>query len=206
MRAGLFAVVLALIAGPALATPEYTLPTLFDVTGVAAGDTLNIRERPDASAAVIGTLAPDATGVEVVAERSGWAQVNTGGRRGWVSSRFLRYRTDVWADGELPQTLRCTGTEPFWGIEARGGEVVFSSADKGERVMALRSVMDDGVPRSPLRGMIAGDDEGRMTAVIQPQTCSDGMSDRAYGLTATVIFDGARQQSQMLTGCCRIGD
>ena len=206
MRAGLFAAVLALIAGPALATPEYTLPTLFDVTGVAAGDTLNIRERPDPSAPVIGTLPPEATGVEVVAERSGWAQVNTAGRRGWVNSRFLRYRTDVWADGELPQTLRCTGTEPFWGIEARGDEVVFSSPDKGERAMALRSVMDNDVPGSPLRGMIAGDDAGRMTAVIQPQTCSDGMSDRAYGLTATVIFDGARQQSQMLTGCCRIGD
>ena len=29
---------------------------------------------------------------------------------------------------------------------------------------------------------------------------------RAYGLTATVIFDGARQDPTMLTGCCRIGN
>ena len=205
MRAGLFAAMLALSACPAWAIQEYTLPTLFDVTGVAEGDRLNIRERPDASAPVIGTLAPDATGVEVVAERSGWAQVNTAERRGWVNAKFLRYRTDVWADGQLPPTLRCLGTEPFWGIEPRGDEVVFSSPDGGERAMMLRSVMDTGVPRSPLRGLIAGEDAGRMTAVIQPQLCTDGMSDRAYGLTATVIFDGARQDSTMLTGCCRIG-
>ena len=44
-------------AAPAWATPEYVLPTLFDVTGVAADDRLNIRERPDPSAPIIGTLA-----------------------------------------------------------------------------------------------------------------------------------------------------
>ena len=62
------------------------------LVAVAAGDRLNIRERPDASAPVIGTLAPDATGVEVVAERSGWAQVNTAERRGWVNAKFLRLK------------------------------------------------------------------------------------------------------------------
>ena len=72
----LLALCLCFAAGPALATPEYVLPTLFDVSGVSAGDRLNIRDRPSASGAVIGTLAPDATGVEVVAERNGWAMVN----------------------------------------------------------------------------------------------------------------------------------
>ena len=31
-----------LAAGPAAASPEYILPTLFDVEGVASGDVLNI--------------------------------------------------------------------------------------------------------------------------------------------------------------------
>ena len=52
--------------------------------------------------------------------------------------------------------------------------------------------------------LIAGDDAGRMTAVIQPAQCSDGMSDRVYGLSAVLVFDGAGQRSQMLSGCCRI--
>ena len=52
-----------LAAGPAAATPEYILPTLFDVQDVAKGDVLNIREAPDARAPIIGELAPDATGI-----------------------------------------------------------------------------------------------------------------------------------------------
>ena len=107
-------------AGPALATPEYVLPTLFDVSGVSAGDRLNIRDRPSASGAVIGTLAPDATGVEVVAERNGWAMVNTAERAGWVNARYLAYRTDVWTAGALPATLNCLGTEPFWALRQVG--------------------------------------------------------------------------------------
>lgn len=192
-------------ATPAWATPEYVLPTLFDVTKVAADDRLNIRERPDASAPIIGTLAPDAKGVEVVAEQSGWAQVNTAERSGWVNAGFLIYRTDVWEPGALPATLRCTGTEPFWGLSQMAGRMVFSSPDGPDRTMELRKVMDDGHFRNPLRGLIAGDAEGRMTAVIRPEQCSDGMSDRAYGLSATLIFDGSGRESRMFTGCCRIG-
>ena len=54
MRAAVKGLVLGLflaVASPAIATPEYILPTLFDVTGVAANDVLNIRAAPSASAA-----------------------------------------------------------------------------------------------------------------------------------------------------------
>ncbi|MBV0891153.1 SH3 domain-containing protein [Paracoccus sp. Z118] len=193
-------------ATPALATQEYILPTLFDVTGVAASDVLNIRERPDASSPVIGELAPDARGVEVVAERSGWAQVNAGERSGWVSARYLMYRTDVWEPGALPPNLRCIGTEPFWGLTQEAGGMVFSTPDGGERAMELRTVMDDGHFRSPVRGLIAGDSQGRLTAVIRPEQCSDGMSDRRYGLSGTLILDGSGQSSRMFSGCCLIGN
>ena len=39
---------------------------MFDVTGVAANDVLNIRAAPDASAEIIGTLSPNARDIEVV--------------------------------------------------------------------------------------------------------------------------------------------
>lgn len=42
-----------------------------------------------------------------------------------------------------------------------------------------------------------------MTAVMVPMACSDGMSDRSYGLDVTVILEG-RGEPQMLTGCCSI--
>ncbi|MDT8854679.1 hypothetical protein RNZ50_06460 [Paracoccaceae bacterium Fryx2] len=53
-------------ASPASATPEYILPTLFDVTGVAARDVPDIRLAPDASAAIIGTIPPQTRDIEVV--------------------------------------------------------------------------------------------------------------------------------------------
>lgn len=194
---------LSLLGGPAAATPEYVLPTLFDVTGVAAGDKLNIRETPSAQARIIGTLPADAKGVEVVAERAGWAQVNTAERAGWVKSRYLAYRTDVWLPGGLPAGLNCLGTEPFWSVRQVGPQVVYETPD-GARAMERRVVLDDGLPRSPARAVIAGDGQGRMTAVIQPAQCSDGMSDRVYGLSAVLVFDGAGQPSRMQTGCCRL--
>ena len=196
------AVALALLAGPALAAAEYQLPTLFDVTGVAANDRLNIRERPDAGARIIGTLPPDARGIEVLAERNGWAQVNTAERAGWVSARYLTYRTDVWQAGQLPATLNCLGTEPFWSLRQVGTTMVYETPE-GARQMERRAVLDPGF-RSPVRGVIAGDAQGRLTLAMQPMQCSDGMSDRIYGLSALLIFDEAGQRSRMQTGCCRI--
>ena len=195
-----------LAAGPAAASPEYILPTLFDVQDVAANDVLNIREAPDAKSAIIGTLAPDATGIEVVGtDRSGqWGQVNAGERAGWVAMRFLTNRTDVWQPGALPAGFTCGGTEPFWSVQTVENGLVLTQPGMDERKLTLRKVMDRGVEGEPTRGMIAGDDKGRLTAVMQPQQCSDGMSDRAYALAVTVIMDGQDSPSRMLTGCCSI--
>lgn len=188
-----------LLSGPALATQEYILPTLFDVSGVGAGDRLNIRAEPDARARIVGTLAPDATGIEVVEEARGWGRVNVGEATGWVSMRYLSYRTDVWQPGAVPDGFRCLGTEPFWTVEVdrAGGQVRFSQPD-GAESRALAAILDSGVFRDPSRAVLAED----LTLVATPALCSDGMSDRLFGLRATLILrDG---QPRMLSGCCLI--
>lgn len=190
--------ILALLAGPAHATQEYILPTLFDVTGVAAGDVLNIRQQPSAASPVIGSLSPDATRIEVVEERNGWARVNTGEGSGWASMRYLAYRSDVWDHGALPEGFRCFGTEPFWGIAADGGDLVLSAVDMEDRRHRIGAVMDTGVFRDPARAVLA---DGA-TLVATPQICSDGMSDRLFGLRATLVLPGPRPR--MLNGCCSI--
>jgi uncharacterized membrane protein len=65
--------------------------------------------------------------------------------------------------------------------------------------MALRRILSTGWFRDPRRAVVA---DG-LTAVIAPAACSDGMSDRAYGLEATVILGGGAQ-ARMLTGCCAL--
>lgn len=188
---------LPLAVRPAHATQEYYLPTLFDVADVALDDVLNIRLQPDANSPVIGTLPPDMKGVEVVEETRGWGRVNSGEGSGWVSMRYLTYRVDVWEPGELPEHFRCLGTEPFWGFSVDGGEVVHTEPDQTSPE-PLKAILDSGIFRHPLRTVISD----TMTLVAVPQLCSDGMSDRMYGMQATLIHHG--DQPSMQTGCCLI--
>ncbi len=192
-------------AWPASATPEYTLPTLFNVTGVAANDMLVIRAAPNASAAIIGTLSPHARDIEVVGydETGRWARINTGERSGWAALRYLAYQVDVWTPGTLPPTLHCIGTEPFWSFRPSGDTVIFATPKTPESAMRIGQVLTTGMFRDPRRSVSAHGASQRMTAVIVPMACSDGMSDRAYGLDVTVILEG-RGGPQMLTGCCSI--
>lgn len=193
-------------AVPAFATPEAILPSRADVVGVAANDQLNIRSQPNAKSDVVGTLAPDAKGFEITGfDPSGsWARVSMGEASGWVSGRFVQLKNDTWALGQVPSTLSCYGTEPFWNLKRSASGMTFSTPDQEPRQLELRVVMDRGLPEDPMRSLIAGDGKGRVTAVIQPQQCSDGMSDREFGLAATVIMDGQGQKSRMLTGCCSV--
>jgi len=192
-------------ASPAAATQEYILPTLFDVTGVAANDVLNIRAAPSARAEIIGTLSPNARDIEVVGydETGQWARINTGERSGWAALRYLAYQIDVWTPGTLPPTLHCLGNEPFWSFRPRGDDVVFSTPDAPESAMRIEQVLATGMFRDPRRSVSAQGENHRMTAVMVPMACSDGMSDRSYGLDVTVILEG-RGEPQMLTGCCSI--
>jgi uncharacterized membrane protein len=193
--------------GPAAATPEYVLPTLFDVADVASDDVLNIRAAPDPTAPVIGTLAHDARNIEVVGmDASGrWAQVNTGEQSGWAAFRYLAYQVDVWRPETLPASLRCYGTEPFWSVAPNAGatQLVLSRPDAPNALLMIQSVLDSGLFRDPRRAIVAKGDGQELSAVILPAACSDGMSDRAFGLDATVILQGGGS-TQMLTGCCSV--
>ncbi|MCG6111084.1 MAG: SH3 domain-containing protein [Paracoccus sp.] len=192
------ALVLMLSATPALATQEYILPTLFDVARVAADDVLNIRADPNAGAPIIGTLAPDATRIEVVQERQGWARVNTGEGSGWVSARYLDYRVDVWEEDRLPEGFQCFGTEPFWGVAPQEGALVLTGPDMEDDIRPIQAVLSTGVFRDPTRAVVA---EG-VTLIATPQECNDGMSDRLFGLRAQVVIHG--DSPRMLSGCCSV--
>lgn len=189
------------LAGPAAA--QSVLPTLYDVSGVAADDHLNIRAMPDASSSILSQLPHDTKGVEVIDTRAGWARVNTFERSGWVNMRYLKERPDVWKPGEIPATLNCLGTEPFWTLRQVGTSIVYETPQLS-RPLQRRAVVDNPNRPMPARSIVAGDDKGRLTVVLHPGQCTDGMSDRFFGLSATLLFEGAGQASRMENGCCRI--
>lgn len=189
---------LGLLALPAQATQEYILPTLFDVTGVAADDVLNIRETPSAKAPIIGSFAPDRTRIEVVEEQDGWARVNSEERSGWVAMRYLTYRTDVWGDDNLPDGFSCYGTEPFWSLSVAEGQVIYSDPETPESRHPIRKTLASVGFRDPTRAILT---DGLIVSVV-PQQCWDGMSDSQFGLRASVIMQD--KSTYLLQGCCSI--
>ncbi|SDG71723.1 COG3650 family protein [Alloyangia pacifica] len=179
------------------------LPAFHAVSGVAADDVLNIRAAPEAGADLLGTLAPDASGVEVSALNAAgtWGRIVTGEGVGWVSMAFLVPE----AKGSLPQVegLRCFGTEPFWSYEVRQGELAtWNTPDSPEETLQAGPFETAGGRLWPYSA-VAGADHLQAVLVASPEAqCSDGMSDRLYGLSATLVLTG--RISGTLSGCCEL--
>ena len=185
---------------------DIALPELFAVVGVASHDVLNIRSEPNNTATIIGRLASDAADIEVVAfdAKGGWAQINTAETSGWVARRFIQRSASSWKPKQLPAHLSCYGTEPFWALRQYRDGLILSEPDREERSLALRAVMDRGFEQDRRRGLLAEDNSERLTVVIQPARCSDGMSDRLFALNATLIVGGHEATPRLLSGCCSI--
>lgn len=199
MRRLLTAIVL-LGAPLAAAAQEQALPALFQVTGVETR--LNVRAAPSAEGTVIGYLPPDARDIEVVTlDPAGqWAGINLGESAGWVSRAFLSPADPGagWAENALPAALRCFGTEPFWSLRRDGDRLVRGGVDMSDRALRIESVT--GAAGTPSRIVVARDERGSLTLGIAPEQCSDGMSDRHFGLGARV----SEGDAPALTGCCTV--
>lgn len=193
--------ILTLLLLLALPLRAEDFPATFAVTGVAANDVLNIRARPDAGAAIIGAIGPDATGVEVLGTSGNWAIVNTEEGSGYASLRFLaREPSPAWHALETP--LTCLGTEPFWSLEidpGAGTTRYLTPEDQSplpEPITALWPA--EPWAQSAAVGLADG------LAVMTGAECSDGMSDRAYGI-AVDIFRAGPDGASRVSGCCSLG-
>ena len=194
MRAALIWLALAL---PAMADG---LPALHGVTGVAANDVLNIRAAPDAGAAIVSVLPPGAADIEVVSLSSDgkWALVNTHEASGYAALRFLkRQPAPDWFSLAAP--LRCSGTEPFWSLTMTPRRHAIYATPESETMLPLINRWS-GASHAPVVGLATGD--GGFISLTAAQ-CSDGMSDRAYGIAATLFLTG-EDGPVTQTGCCTL--
>jgi uncharacterized membrane protein len=91
------------------------------------------------------------------------------------------------------QPIRALGTEPFWGVEIKPDELVYSGVDRPETKMANPGPRMEGGAV-----VIAAKDAGGEAFVVtlRDAECSDGMSDRVYPLEAEVKYKG-----ETLKGC-----
>ncbi|WP_188235928.1 META domain-containing protein [Sphingopyxis sp. LK2115] len=91
--------------------------------------------------------------------------------------------------GEAPAAYMALGTEPGWTLEITPARLNYAG-DYGETMIA--------VPNPGAQAATGGKRyaAGRLTVDVTPGPCSDGMSDRRYADTVTVVADGKR-----VTGC-----
>lgn len=190
---------MAILCLAALPLRADVLPALHDVTGVAADDVLNIREHPDAGAAILGVLAPDATGIEVVSMEGDWAMVNTADADGFVARRFLVRGTGPdWNTLQTP--LHCLGTEPFWDLAiAPETQTAWLSTPENMDPAPMRmEQVWPALPWSPIAAFAMPDG----FVALSPADCSDGMSDRLYGIAVDIFLTGP--DHERLSGCCAL--
>ena len=87
-------------------------------------------------------------------------------------------------------TVRMTGTEPFWGATLQGTELTYTTPDNpaGDKITVSRFAGRGGLG-------ISGATGGKtLDLTITQSECSDGMSDRTYPYTVTLgIGDDFRQ-------------
>ena len=82
------------------------------------------------------------------------------------------------------ETLRVTGTEPFWGGTIAGGIFTYTTPEniEGEAIAVDRFAGRGGLSFSGERG------GQELDLAITPTQCSDGMSDRTYPFAATLMI------------------
>ena len=88
------------------------------------------------------------------------------------------------------ETLRFTGTEPFWGGSVTGTRLTWTTPDKPEstEIAVHRFAGNNGLAFS---GKLGAD---TFDMAVSEGTCSDGMSDRTYPLTVTLRIAAETRQ------------
>lgn len=185
------------------------LPALYAVRNVAANDVLNIRAEPNGDAAQIGTLAPAAKGVEVVAlSKDGkWAQVNAAETAGWVALRYLQRESAInWTT--LDGNLTCSGTEPFWSLTYDGAQKNMYFSEMGQENIGLW--IDWKTAAAGRSGIVAMQIKGPSRegfATLRAASCNDGMSDKQMGIAVEFFLrgvNGSAAPALGLSGCCHV--
>ncbi|MFN3208144.1 MAG: SH3 domain-containing protein [Roseovarius sp.] len=180
------------------------LPAFYDVSGVASDDVLNVRAAPGVGNSIVAKLNSDATFIEVVAldDSREWARVNVDETSGWVALRFLARRAGQ-PDDQLPRPLICAGTEPFWSLDVAG--TASATLDRMDEDPVTVSTLDPVTSENRTdHYAIFGQGPSQVaTFMFQRDACTDGMSDRHYGISVD-LFVTEGSGVTYLTGCCSL--
>ncbi|MGI3169634.1 peptide-binding protein [Pseudooceanicola sp. C21-150M6] len=183
------------------------MPALYDVSGVDAADTLNVRSAANAEAEIIATLPYDAKDIEVVAvnDTGTWGRVNVGEKSGWTSLAFLSRQAGQ-EGGTFPNIGSCFGAEPFWSFarDAEGEDSWALSRPDEAGLLFVEQWRGAAAGRSDRFGVAVKAPKVRAQGIITYGACSDSMSDLVYGLGFDLFLTDDSGATQLVTGCCSL--
>lgn len=194
---------------------------VYSVTGVPAGQFLNVRSGAGTSNRILFRIPANSTGVVATGEEvrvgsSVWAKVYWAGKGGWVSKSYLASRpvpppnqpppppssssNEGSDNGSSGVVMRCGGTEPFWGVTITEHEMSVDVLD-GPRYSVPVTFRQTSANDRTI-AVIGGQNSASETQTFlqKVSACSDGMSDVNYPYAVTAVFNRERVYS----GCCRV--
>lgn len=170
------------------------VPYLAEVSGLSAGDHLNVRYEPTHRSDDLGDL--NAGTVVEVLEHDGddrWARIIWEEGSAYISRRYITELSPEVGKLDLTRNLECLGTEPFWTLRLfKNGNATFKALDGNPLAATLREVRGDFTVDHSKTYLT-----DYFSAKVDIMHCSDGMSDRTYGYGVTTVIEG-----RPLTGCC----
>ncbi|MEB4590306.1 SH3 domain-containing protein [Candidatus Thiothrix sp. Deng01] len=196
-------------------------PEVFAVTGVRAGDFLNMRSGPGVSNAITGRIPANGQGVVATGEEqkiSGtiWVKVYWAGVGGWVNKQYLLPEAQASAipptstppsqappaasDAKPELVLNCAGTEPFWRIDISANQLKVNMNDGPQYnvPVTFRQTSANNTSIAVIAGEKGTDETQAFMQKVE--SCSDGMSDVSYPYAITAVLNNR----QVISGCCKV--
>ncbi|MBD2164744.1 hypothetical protein H6G04_10050 [Calothrix membranacea FACHB-236] len=103
----------------------------------------------------------------------------------------------VVAQNNKSEEFIARGTEPFWSVTVSKSAIIYSSPDKPKQTFPYtKPLTAQGRPADLVRVYRLKDKRNSILIIKQDDTCSDGMSDKNYPYSATLILG-----NQVLDGC-----
>lgn len=187
---------------PGMAPDGLPLPAIFHVNGVASGDVLNIRAKPQPGSKILHMVANGIPLAVLGMATNDWAKVQIGKTEGFAHIRYLRRGGGTTNNYGFQLGLNCIGTEPFWNMQFNTNQtVVYSIAGQTAAPVPLQSTsFSANSPTGYPYSFVAQPYSGQVNMEI----CSDGMSDNTYPMSITINAVSETGAPMIVNGCCRL--
>lgn len=102
------------------------------VVGVAANDTLSLRQSGSGKSKLLYKIPPNASGLLPIGEENGWVNLSYQGYTGWAHHKYLAAAPAPTVTNVTGKELHCIGTEPHWILKSDKQQVMLKKFDGDE--------------------------------------------------------------------------